>query len=142
MRTFLVGLLLLVAATASSEPDSAVTENVVKKPEMIRSRELAGLQPQVLAVELKPRRAFSTIAAQSSIWCDGKQMVWPVGHQPTDERPYCRNGNSFTPTTKFASLDTNDVLNEKDGTTRIDRHTCVLMDVNRDGLDDIICVVG
>lgn len=97
-------------------------------------------QPRVLPVELKPRRAFGTIVAQSSIWCDGAQMVWPIGHQADDERPYCRNGDSFSPSPKVIT-DKNDRLNARD-TNRIDRHQCETMDVNRDGRNDLICVVG
>jgi hypothetical protein len=80
-----------------------------------------------------------------------------VGHQGDDETPWClrRSGNgniSFEnydySGAKFerprrAVLDVSDPLNDIDGTTvNIDRHGCTSIDVNLDGIVDIVCGVG
>jgi FG-GAP-like repeat len=67
-----------------------------------------------------------------SPWCDGAPTAWTPGHEAsTFGQPRCLvDGNWILP---------------KNNVTLVkgpDRHYCVTMDVNRDGLDDIICNVG
>jgi hypothetical protein len=67
-----------------------------------------------------------------------------VGHQPTDEKPWCWNetSESWHLTEGSAVLDTTDSKNDLDGPQYIDRHDCVFMDVNGDTFPDILCSVG
>jgi hypothetical protein len=82
--------------------------------------------------------------------------IHQVGHQADDETPWCLS-NARNVTTSFANydytdaifarprhatLDTNDALNDIDGPAIIDRHACTFLDVNMDGLPDIVCGVG
>lgn len=146
-----VGVLLAVAGwwksaypgnvLAATEEPTVVAGGGIVVGATPPGRDLAGLQPRILNVELKPRRAFALLVAESSFWCGGRQMVWPAGHQAFDERPYCRFGDRFLTSSKVL-LDKNDRLNESDGSGRIDRHTCLLMDVNGDAREDLICLVG
>lgn len=65
-----------------------------------------------------------------------------VGHQKFDEKPWCEVSlDNWQPSQKVA-FDVNDKLNKRDSPNGIDRHDCTLSDVDGDGEDDVICVVG
>lgn len=116
-------------------------------------------QPKVITVESHPaRRLLGSISLpKGSPWCDGMPTYWLVGHQGDDETPWCLvpskaddtsssvnhdySNATFTRPRK-AVLDVNDAMNAIDGKSRIDRHSCLALDVNYDGLLDIICLVG
>jgi hypothetical protein len=102
------------------------------------------IQPQrVITVESLPaRRVFGTVVApDGSPWCDGRPMYWPVGHQPTSESPSCLTDQGWV-RSPLVVLDTIDSLNAMDGSTVIDRHDCAAVDVDGDGIADLICGVG
>jgi hypothetical protein len=81
-----------------------------------------------------------------------------VGHQGDDETPWCLRSSGNGKKTSYenydysgaqferprnAVLDVTDPLNDIDGTTKsIDRHGCTSIDVNLDGIVDIVCGVG
>jgi len=116
------------------------------------------LQPKaVVTIEKLPaRKVFGSISLpKGSPWCDGKPTYWLVGHQPTNESPWCLVSNDGTTDftnynytdslwqmSSVAVLDTQDELNTKDGPTNLDRHDCAIMDVNKDGEPDVLCGVG
>jgi FG-GAP-like repeat len=69
-----------------------------------------------------------------SVWCeDGAPTCWVTGHDSyIIDRPMCLiDGTWVHPTDNLTSL-----------VRGPDRHACVTMDVNRDGLDDVLCNVG
>jgi FG-GAP-like repeat len=69
-----------------------------------------------------------------SVWCDGSAPTyWVTGHDGhLIDRPMCLiDGEWVHPTNNFTAL-----------VRGPDRHACVTMDVNRDGLDDVLCNVG
>lgn len=120
------------------------------------------LQPNVITVESYPsRKVFGSLSdPKGSDWCDGNVTFWMVGHQPNDESPWCLSSravstpipgtnDSFIDYTNsvwkqpfLVNLDKIDRRNAMDGDKRIDRHDCVKVDANHDGMDDIICGVG
>lgn len=79
-----------------------------------------------------------------------------VGHQGDDETPWClsnpQNGTFSFENYNYsgavfdrprnAVLDRQDSLNVLDGPNNIDRHGCTAIDVNSDGIKDIVCGVG
>lgn len=67
------------------------------------------------------------------MWCNGAPTTWVTGHDGyMPDRPRCLNdGQWLVPTNNLTAL-----------IQGPDRHYCVTMDVNRDGLDDIICNGG
>ena len=117
-------------------------------------------QPAVITVESHPaRKVFGSLSnARGTPWCDGNPTFWLVGHQGTDETPWCYNGtatrgrhnkdeyvrysDSDWNQPRIVALDSTDIMNERDGPAMIDRHACKSMDVNNDEIDDIICTVG
>jgi hypothetical protein len=54
------------------------------------------------------------------------------------ECPYCETAPGVWQVNATVHLDIEDEMNG----FGVDRHNCVLMDVNRDGLEDMICGVG
>jgi hypothetical protein len=79
-----------------------------------------------------------------------------VGHQSDNETPWCLvpSGGMSASFENFdysgakfkrlrrATLDISDELNMMDGPKTIDRHGCTSVDVNLDGLPDVVCGVG
>lgn len=71
---------------------------------------------------------------EGSVWCDGDAPTyWVTGHDGHAlDRPLCLvNGQWVRPANNRTGL-----------VTGQDRHACVTIDVNRDGLDDVLCNVG
>lgn len=120
-----------------SERDLEVTLRVVLQ--------VPSLQPNVTVVEDSPQRmVYGSISSpEGSPWCGGNATFWMVGHQ-LDETPHCYNAELDNWTTpEIAIMDNNDELNDLDATPdHIDRHDCTTLDVDKDGLLDIICLVG
>uniref|UniRef100_A0A7S3L124 FG-GAP repeat protein n=1 Tax=Amphora coffeiformis TaxID=265554 RepID=A0A7S3L124_9STRA len=125
---------------------------------------LFDFQPRVIPVEVdhSHRRLGSTSMPFGSPWCDGKPAVWMIGHQPGhQERPWCLTSanddetdfvdydfaNSTWQLSETTVLERQDPLNAENAKrgwrSNIDRHDCIVMDVNFDGLAaDIVCGVG
>lgn len=103
------------------------------------------LQPTVTVVESQPQRmVYASISnPEGTPWCEGNATYWLVGHQ-LEDTPHCFNAESNTwHTPKIAMMDNRDPLNDLDGKPpNIDRHGCDVLDVNFDGLPDIVCGVG
>jgi hypothetical protein len=120
-------------------------------------------QPNIITVESYPaRKVFGSLSASHGSWfCDGNVTFWMVGHQPDDETPWCLSSQATAvpvPGTTndiyidythsvwtqpfLTTLDEMDRRNDNDGDRSIDRHDCVTVDANHDGVDDIICGVG
>ena len=79
-------------------------------------------------------------------WCQGRPALWFVGHQSDNERPNCletsNNGISWTKSTTTV-LDRNDTLNPTElRESVIDRHGCAILDIDLDGINDVVCTVG
>jgi hypothetical protein len=150
-----VCLLVVVVKTNNNNNNN---NGVVSNPrEQQRQRQQLGggilSTPQVTLVNASPLQATKAIGSISmpngSPWCpNNAPAVWVVGHDPYDA-PYCltqqqqqQQQNTTTTTNKWMRsttirLDLNDALNAQDGNnTNIDRHDCVLMDVNHDGRQD------
>lgn len=127
---------------------------------VITAEDSVSLQPQVIPVEVNhARKQLGSISMPfGSAWCDGSPAYWLIGHQPGDtERPWCLVTDSGE--TDFSDydytdskwqlssntvMDRQDPLNmQDDGLRNMDRHDCVVMDVNFDGhADDVVCGVG
>lgn len=111
----------------------------------ISAQTSSSLQPKITIVERRPQRMnYGSISLpQGSPWCHGNATFWLVGHQ-LDETPYCYDAELKNWTTPMiAVLDRQDSLNDLDAhPPNIDRHDCTLVDVNKDGLPDIVCVIG
>jgi len=103
-----------------------------------------GLQPRVTVVESAPaRRAIGSVSMpQGSPWCNGRPTYWLVGHDNTPETPWCLQADGRWTQPRIAVLDRTDALNSPDGRTPIDRHGCVAIDFNDDGVADLVCAIG
>lgn len=105
----------------------------------------ATFQPDVTVVESQPQRLnYASISfPEGSPWCKGNATFWMVGHQ-LFETPYCYDSDNKTWTTpKIAMMDIDGDLNDLSVIPPyIDRHGCSTLDVNKDGLLDIVCAVG
>uniref|UniRef100_A0A7S3QGS3 ASPIC/UnbV domain-containing protein n=1 Tax=Chaetoceros debilis TaxID=122233 RepID=A0A7S3QGS3_9STRA len=118
-------------------------------------------QPTVVTVESYPsRRLLNAVSLpEGSIWCDGKPTYWLVGHQKSHESPWCltsTNESEGTRTDFSAFYDLKESTWEMNNTTalddidvypdhngkNIDRHGCIAMDLNNDGVHDLVCGVG
>lgn len=75
-----------------------------------------------------------------SPWCGGRPTVWFVGHQRGDS-PWCQTSAGGWVQNSDIQLDVTDQLNAKDS-RYIDRHVCTTLDVDKDGFQDIICLIG
>ena len=114
-----------------------------------------GLQPSVIPVEADHahRRVGLTSMPFGSPWCNGKPAVWMMGHQPGHhERPWCLTStdedetdfvdydytNSTWQLSTTTVLERQDSLNAKNAKrgwkSNLDRHDCIVMDVNFDGV--------
>jgi FG-GAP-like repeat len=103
-----------------------------------------GMQPRsVVTVESHPaRKVFGSVSApEGSEWCQGRPMYWLVGHQSDSESPYCLTDHGWV-RNLLVVLDSKDPLNAIDGPNNIDRHDCTAVDVNGDGVRDLVCGVG
>ena len=102
-------------------------------------------QPNITIVESHPQRmVYGSISLpEGSPWCNGNKTFWLVGHQ-LYETPYCFNAGTMNWTTpEIAMMDLKDKMNDLDAhPPNIDRHDCTTLDVNKDGLPGIVCVVG
>ena len=72
---------------------------------------------------------------KGSPWCDGNATDWWVGHDYI-ERPRCQVGEEEWEEAKKATLS---LWNEGGN---VDRHGCGVMDVDQDGVVDLICAEG
>jgi len=102
------------------------------------------LQPEVTMVDATatPSRAFGSISNKAGTpWCGGRPTIWWVGHEHP-EAPWCYNKN--TKKWKQDGPAVMDYIDPRNSAIRnkIDRHDCVALDVNQDGVDDIMCLVG
>jgi len=101
-------------------------------------------QPRVTKVEKgRATKMLGSISnPEGSVWCQGRPMVWLTGHHNGD-RPWCQKKNGSFVASKTTVLDYTDSKNHKDGPRDgIDRHDCATMDINQDGLEDVVCFVG
>ncbi|GKZ00492.1 hypothetical protein MPSEU_001001700 [Mayamaea pseudoterrestris] len=115
-------------------------------PSFTLSLDYAKYQPKVQYVDSDlPEKVVASLSyANGSPWCNNAPTFWMTGHQweNTTESPYCYENGSWK-MSETVALDKTDALALMDSDApRIDRHACVGMDVNHDGLLDIICVVG
>ena len=118
-----------------------VDDNKLLKTQQHRHRSLLPVdQPKVTLLNTSPT-VIATFAIGSismpegSPWCPGDRAAyWVLGHDPND-RPYCQDANGEWSISTTIVLDKIDELNAVDS-NNIDRHDCVLMDVNLDGLND------
>ena len=104
-------------------------------------------QPNVSIIEGLPgtrvRRVYNIIMKpEGSEWCHGNPMLWLEGHQDREESPWCLQPNGEWIQNEDITLDHNDKLNKVGErlSRGIDRHSCAIMDVNMDGMDDLICL--
>ena len=117
---------------------------------------LLDFQPHVIPVEVdhSHRRVGLVSMPFGSPWCNGKPAVWMIGHQPGhQERPWCLTTADNDKTVDYYDYDytnstwqlsTTTVLERQDDLnaenakrgwrSNIDRHDCIVMDVNFDGL--------
>lgn len=104
----------------------------------------ASYQPSVVFVEAEQATKLwgSLCAPEGTPWCGGLPTYWLIGHQNVSESPWCRQRSGNWVTSARVVLDSMDSLNSRDGDDAIDRHDCVKMDINKDGLVDIVCLVG
>jgi len=110
-------------------------------------RRLSSIQPRIFRVGTSPWRGERALGSlnmpEGSPWCGtGSKTFWFVGHELRNERAWCQPQNGGKWFRSRVELDYSDALNENTGRNHIDRHACVHVDVNRDGLPDIACAVG
>jgi hypothetical protein len=100
-------------------------------------------QPRVKVVQKFPSMMINTGLSNpnGTAWCGGRPTYWITGHNHY-RSPFCMNEKGRWIYNETVELDGSDKLNAADGTPGIDRHACVSMDVNKDGIEDIICSVG
>jgi hypothetical protein len=108
-------------------------------------------QPRVTVMEDRPpTMAFSSLSVPNgSVWCDGAPTYWVTGHdkvrylvKPEEMGPFCFVNGTWKRSPKCL-MDMDDEMSRMYAENRaIDRHACVRMDVNKDGLEDIVCSVG
>ncbi len=111
----------------------------------------------VLTVDAHPATLLygSLSMPQGSPWCNGMPTFWMVGHQAFNETPWClvpKDGTTSFSNYNFANatfvqpktvvLDVNDANNAQKGRLSLDRHDCIAIDLNKDGVPDIVCAVG
>eukprot|EP00978_Attheya_sp_CCMP212_P029299 scaffold103624_cov56-Attheya_sp.AAC.2 len=102
----------------------------------------ASFQPTNITVVQTVQRNFGPMMfPEGSPWCDGNPAYWWSGHW-YPEVPYCEISPGVWKPSKLARLDIQDYLNVVDGKKNIDRHACGSMDVNGDGIMDVMCAVG
>jgi hypothetical protein len=100
-------------------------------------------QPKVQVVEPFGHAMNSMSFPHGSPWCgDAVPTYWLLGHQ-SPEAPYCYINGNWTESNTVV-LDDVDALTQShnDISKHIDRHGCAAIDVNHDGLLDIVCIVG
>eukprot|EP00978_Attheya_sp_CCMP212_P042866 scaffold269269_cov48-Attheya_sp.AAC.1 len=105
----------------------------------------ANLQPRVVRVQANNTRNFGPMMLpEGSPWCPpGKATYWFTGHSPPNrDLPYCEVQPGVWHPSDTCVLDKQDLLNGADGPKFIDRHNCAYMDINDDGIMDIMCTVG
>ena len=78
----------------------------------------------------------STHLPEGSPWCDGNATYWWTGHDHV-EMPRCSLGDGDWGQGEKARLPE---FNE--GSGKVDRHGCAAMDVDQDGLVDLLCTEG
>lgn len=95
------------------------------------------LQPKVTKIE-RSKVVGSISMAEGSPWCGGlnassssSPMFWLIGHQ-TPESPWC-----FDRTSSSWRINHDVKLQNS-----VDRHDCLTLDVDGDGISDILCEVG
>lgn len=101
-------------------------------------------QPKLNLVQgLPASKGFDILSLPyGSPWCQGRPTVWQVGHQK-NERPDCLNTDGTWTMSNTTWLDLRDALNSLDFPNKnLDRHSCEHLDVNGDGLEDIVCLIG
>lgn len=81
-------------------------------------------------------------------WCRGEATFWFVGHE-FSEAPYCRrrlqtkrSAAVVWERSRSVVLDDEDSKSVLSGWRYIDRHDCAALDVDGDGVNDIVCVLG
>ncbi|GKY98655.1 hypothetical protein MPSEU_000821900 [Mayamaea pseudoterrestris] len=79
---------------------------------------------------------------EGSPWCQGLPTMWFVGHQAINESPWCLQADGTWKMSETSVLDTINIFNAEIGKITMDRHGCTHMDINGDGLEDVICTVG
>lgn len=130
------------SAAPTQSPSSLET---TAKPtfQSVKDSDRDSLQPRVVTVESHPARKVAGVLSipSGTSWCNGAPTFWLPGHKAENDSPSCFiNGKWEMPFT--ARMDNNDDLNDIDGPEVIDRHDCGALDVNKDGLLDIYCLVG
>jgi len=86
--------------------------------------------------------------ANGSPWCQGRPTYWVTGHHWPDH-PWCYDAPSGRwRNDSGVVLDYSDYRNSRedvkmrDEDELIDRHDCLRVDANKDGIPDIVCIVG
>jgi len=101
--------------------------------------------PKATIVDDLPSEAYASLSVpEGTKWCHGRPTFWMVGHRfQRPNFPYCRNPDgSWSANSTINTLDYEDTKSGLDGWRIIDRHGCALVDANKDGEDDILCVNG
>jgi len=98
------------------------------------------IQPVVTEVEAFGSHANGAMtAAAPNPWCGNRKMYWVTGNDawhPQGEKPMCQNVNGTW------SNGADGLTSYYPGWDNIYRKECTLMDVNNDGLQDVICATG
>jgi len=98
-------------------------------------------QPNVTVVETGKKAMGSIMRPQGSPWCQGAPTYWWTGHDNSPEAPWCEASPGVWIKSEIAKLDVKPIrlagVRE-----RLDRHGCGSMDVNNDGVVDVICTHG
>lgn len=104
------------------------------------SAEKEDLQPKVTVVDQHPATMLlgSISDPLGTPWCEGRPTVWFVGHERNDSA-YCLEDDGSWQRTATCAFEWDD---PRPWRQNLDRHDCVSMDVNADGITDIICLIG
>eukprot|EP00934_Nitzschia_sp_Nitz4_P000350 Nitzschia sp. Nitz4//scaffold448_size7865//726//2399//NITZ4_009143-RA/size7865-processed-gene-0.4-mRNA-1//-1//CDS//3329552065//350//frame0 len=138
----------MISRERSSSPAAVDVSNLKKQslqyanvttPEGVDSSVI----PQITLIEfVRQRMSFGSgaLMPHGSPWCHGNATFWMVGHQ-LNETPWCFDSERQTWSERFiAVLGT---MEPRDPVRpNIDRHGCAALDVDEDGLPDLICSTG
>ena len=90
--------------------------------------------PVVTLVEPNQKAYWPFHFPEGSPWCSGKPTYWWTGHHPGDPF-YCEESEGVW-------VQGQPYLSGKIGTRGQDRHGCGAVDVDQDGVDDVVCAIG
>lgn len=118
-----------VLGTDSSQISSTTLTSTIDQSSTASTGVLA--QPSVTTIDNTHRNFGHIFMGQRTAFCAGNRTLWFVGHNR--EPPLCETGPGLwenTSSIREQMFEDND------------RHDCESIDVNNDGIDDIICATG